>query len=312
MNKKIEAFQDGDSLVQPLLVQQMNKGVQSNGASYLSLTLQDNSGTIEAKMWDVKEDMLALLQVGKIYVFKFDVLKYRNALQARVNGATSPETPMQLQDFVSSSAIPVEEMKRVIKETISSIENQVYKSILVKLFTEYSNDFFEYPAASKNHHSFIGGLAEHVIGMIKVADSLCVLYPYLNRDLLISGVLVHDLGKLIELSGAIATEYTLEGKLLGHISIMQAKIFDIACELELQDKEETVLLRHMVLSHHGKLEYGSPVVPLLMEAEVLNLVDNLDARLNTLTSAFQSTEAGNFTSRVFALENRAFYKPKND
>lgn len=313
MSKKISDFKDGDSLVCPLLIGQLVKGVTSNGAPYLSMTVQDASGSMEAKMWDVKEAVLESAQSGKVYEFRFDVLKYRNALQIRVNEIKGiDEKEINIRDFVSSAPIPVEQLQAKIHDAIYSVINPVYRSILMKLFTEYQNDFFDYPAASKNHHSFIGGLAMHVTGMLDVADAMCKLYPFLNRDLLISGVLVHDLGKITELSGSVATEYTLEGKLLGHISILQAKIYDLAKDLGYEDKEETVLLRHMVLSHHGKLEYGSPILPLLMEAEVLYLIDNLDARLNTLSVALSTTEEGQFTSRLFPMENRAFYKPKSE
>ncbi len=312
MNKQVVEFKDGESLQLALLVNQVTKGVSSNGATYLSLILQDASGSIEAKMWDVKEATLNLVASGSVYLFKCEVLKYRNVLQLRINEITPINEEVNIRDFVSSASIPIEEMQKKVRETIQSIQNPIYRGLMVSLFTEYKVEFFDYPAASKNHHSFIGGLAMHVIGMLEVADSLCTLYPFLNRDLLISGVLVHDLGKITELSGAVATEYTLEGKLLGHISILHAKLYDLAKEMDVVSSEEVTCLRHMILAHHGKLEYGSPVLPQIMEAEVLFLIDNLDARLNTLITALNATQPGEFTSRLFAMENRAFYKPKND
>ncbi len=312
MNKKIVEFKDGESYICPLLVNQVTKGVTGNGSTYLSLTLQDDSGQIESKMWDAKEDVVKLVESGQVYDFKFDVLKYRNSLQLRVNEIKKSSEEYNIREFVSSAPASVEEMQKIIRDALNSLNNPIYRSIMVALFTEYKLEFFDYPAASKNHHSFIGGLATHVIGMLKVANSLCELYPFLNRDLLISGILVHDLGKITELSGAVATEYTLEGKLLGHISIIHAKVFDLAKELELEHKEEVTLLRHMILAHHGKLEYGSPVLPQVMEAEVLYFIDNLDARLDTLTTALNATEEGQFTSRLFPMENRAFYKPKKN
>ena len=309
----INEFKDGDSLVCLLLLNQMVKGVTSNGAPYLSMSLQDKSGTIEAKMWDVKEETLNLVESGKVYKFKFDVLKYRNALQLRVNEISAvDQSNYDIRDYVSTAPISDEQLKTRIREAILHVENPVYRTLLNKLFTQYQNEFFEYPAASKNHHSFIGGLAMHVSGMLDIAESLCQLYPFLNHDLLISGVLVHDLGKITELSGSVATEYTLEGKLIGHISILHARLVELINECGYQETEEALLLRHMVLSHHGKMEYGSPVLPMLMEAEVLHLIDNLDARLNTLFTAMEQTEAGQFTSRLFPMENRAFYKPKSE
>ena len=157
---------------------------------------------------------------------------------------------------------------------------------------------------------FSGGLATHVVGMLDLADHLCKQYPLLNKDVLFGGVILHDLGKLIELSGALVSEYTVQGKLLGHISIMQAIVYEKAKELHLEKEEETMLLRHMILSHHGQYEYGSPVLPMLPEAEMLYLIDNIDARMNTIEKALSGVQEGEFTPRIFALENRSFYKQK--
>ncbi|MEG1732689.1 MAG: HD domain-containing protein, partial [Longicatena sp.] len=125
------------------------------------------------------------------------------------------------------------------------------------------------------------------------------------------GVILHDIGKLIELSGAIVTEYTMEGKLLGHISIMQSMVDNKAKELGIEG-EEVILLRHMILSHHGVYEYGSPVLPMIPEAEMLYLIDNMDARMNTIEKALKQINPGEFTTRIFALENRCFYKSKDE
>ena len=145
--------------------------------------------------------------------------------------------------------------------------------------------------------------------MLNLAEVVCSLYPMLHRDLLLGGVLLHDIGKLVELSGPVITEYTMEGKLLGHISIMQAKVAQVADRLQLEG-EEVILLRHMVLSHHGHYDYGSPVLPMLPEAEMLYFIDNMDARMNSLQKAIDPIEEGEFTPRIFSLENRSFYKSK--
>ena len=176
------------------------------------------------------------------------------------------------------------------------------------VYQKYEKDFYEYPAATKNHHDFVGGLATHVLGMLRLAVFVARQYPVLNRDLLISGVFLHDLGKLQELSAAIVPSYTTQGRLLGHISMFQAEITKTASQLGIEEKEEVTLVRHMILSHHGVYEYGSPVLPMIPEAEVLHLIDNLDARMNTIEKAMNATDEGAFTPRIFALENRSFYK----
>ena len=127
---------------------------------------------------------------------------------------------------------------------------------------------------------------------------------------MISAALIHDVGKTSEMSGAVTTEYTLEGKLEGHISLANGWLTEVAEKLNLQDTEESVLLHHMILSHHGHYEYGSPVLPMLAEAEALSMIDNLDARMNTLQTALEGIKPGTWTGRLFSLDNRQFYKPK--
>ena len=147
--------------------------------------------------------------------------------------------------------------------------------------------------------------------MTEMAEDVCRHYPQLNRDLLISATLIHDVGKTAEMSGAVTTEYTLEGRLEGHISLANGWLNQVAEKLHLEDQQETVFLHHMILSHHGHYEFGSPVLPMLQEAEALSLIDNLDARMNTLKQALDATKPDAWTSKLFALENRQFYKPKD-
>ena len=170
-------------------------------------------------------------------------------------------------------------------------------------------EFISYPAATRNHHEFASGLLYHTVSMCDVADILSSFYDNVNRDILIAGVILHDIGKTLELSGPIATKYTLEGKLLGHISISNAMIKETADKLHIEG-EEVTLLQHMILAHHGKNEYGSPVLPQIKEAEILYLIDNIDARMAMMDKALETVEYGKFTKRVFSLENRALYKPK--
>ena len=145
---------------------------------------------------------------------------------------------------------------------------------------------------------------------LEIAENLCNSHDFINKSLLYAGIILHDLGKTTELSGPVLTHYTNEGRLLGHISIMQANVKEVASSLGIEDSEEVMLVRHMILSHHGEYEYGSPVLPMIPEAELLTFIDNLDARLAMLDKAMSQTVAGEFTGRIFSLENRSFYKSK--
>ncbi len=308
--KKVNEFLEKDSLKQPMLVKNLIKGVTQKGAPYASLVLQDATGTIDGKIWDLKPAQESLIKVGEVQLISCEVLRYNGALQLRVHSVESlDQTTVDLAQFVIASKVSNDELRAEINSTIHSIKNECYHAILVNLFEELGEKFYQYPAATRNHHSFLGGLATHVLGMIKLGEQICLLYPQLSRDLLLSGILVHDLGKVIELSGPIAPEYTIEGKLTGHISIMHGYVMEIAKNLGYEGREEVLLLRHCILSHHGEYEYGSPILPLVQEAEVLSFIDNLDARLNTLETVLNATEEGTFTQRVFAMENRSFYKP---
>ena len=308
----ISDFKSKQSIKMNLLIKSVLNGVTSKGANYLSLVFQDKSGTIDGKFWDVSDAQSAIVKAGRVYEVHGEVLEYNKNLQLRVNLIKEiDEKNINLNDFVMTTNVPQEVLKNKIESAIASLENNNYQRLIQEIFKEVGDEFYSYPAAAKIHHSFLGGLATHVTSMVDVANAICKLYPSINRDLLISGILVHDIGKMVELSGPIMTEYTIEGKLLGHISIMQAKISNIAQRLDMSNNEETILLRHMVLAHHGHYEYGSPVLPMVKEAEILYLIDNLDARINTLDNALAQVKPGEFTSKLFALENRQFYKPKH-
>lgn len=312
MSNWINEVKEGDRVTLTVMIQQINKGITAKGAHYLSLLLQDKSGQLDAKYWNVSEDILDTFKNGMIVEAQGDILCHNKQLQFRIFKLEIKDDPtVDLRSFIKGSPMSVAQMKEKIAIIIDSIQTESLRKIVKVILDEYETDFYDYPAAAKNHHAFVGGLASHVLGMVEVAKSICELYPLLQRDLLISGVLLHDIGKIVELSGPIATEYTTEGKLLGHISIMQTKISDVANKLQIKG-EVVVLLRHMILAHHGVYAYGSPVLPMIPEAEALFLIDNLDARMDTIKQAFASIQEGTFTQRIFALDNRSFYKAKQN
>lgn len=312
MRKMIDELTDGYRGELTALILQVARGVTAKGAPYLSFQLQDRTGRIDAKYWNVGEAQLYLYEPGMIVKVKGDVLSHQKQLQYRINAVEIVEQQQQdLREFVKEGPIDKAVLKNGIYEKINSIGSEGIRTLSLAILEEHEKSFFEYPAAKRNHHDFVGGLATHVYGMMCLAEAVCMQYPSLDRDLLISGVLLHDIGKLTELSGAVIAEYTREGKLLGHISIMQGEIQEKARQLGI-DEEEALLLRHMVLSHHGKYEYGSPVLPMIPEAEMLYLIDNIDARMNTMEKALSSVEEGEFTPRIFALESRSFYKRKKN
>ena len=309
VNKKVIDFKEGERLCVNLLLTSIVKGTTNSGAPYLTLTIQDDTKSIEAKMWDVKPEIEKELEVGKVFNFEFEVINYRGTLQLKmIKVLPVIQSEIRKEDFIFKSPFSKNDLRNGVQNAINRISNKNIARIVVAVLNEYEADFYDYPAASKIHHSFMGGLATHVNGMLKVAEAIAEIYPSVNRDYLFAGVILHDLGKIEELSSPVVTEYTKEGKLLGHISILHSKLYQVGINLKLDNTEEFTILRHMVLSHHGQLEYGSPVRPMTLEAELLYLIDNIDARINTIEKALDQINEGEFTPKIFALENRTFYK----
>lgn len=309
---KIGEMVQGQRLTLPLLIKDEKNGTTSKGAPYLTLTLQDNSGTIDGKFWDVKEEDKQQIKVGEVCLLTFEVLDYNHNLQLRINHAEAmDQSQVSMEEYVIASGISEADRREELKKLINSIQNENYRKLVLGMLKKVGEKYLTYPAASRIHHNWLGGLSEHSLSMAQMAMVICDHYPQLDRDLLLAGALIHDVGKTAEMSGPVTTEYTLEGKLEGHISIANGWMTEVADSEGLADSEEAILLHHMILSHHGYQEFGSPVVPMVQEAEVLFLIDNLDARMNILQQALSTTEAGTFTQKIFALDNRAFYKPKN-
>ncbi|MCI9524106.1 MAG: HD domain-containing protein [Erysipelotrichaceae bacterium] len=309
MKKWINELKDGERTYLLVLLHDVARGITNKGVPYLSLNMQDKTGTIEGKYWNIPQEDLNLFHPGMIIEIKGDVLSYKDQLQIKVFQARPATKEYDIRDFVKSAPLTKDDMKEKIEDALHHIQNEQIRSLCHIVYEEVEKDFYEYPAATKNHHDMVGGLAMHVYGMMNLASSICELYPLLDRDLLMAGVFLHDIGKLVELSGPVASEYTMEGKLLGHISIMHAKVSELAKSISM-DKETEVLLRHMILSHHGLKEYGSPVQPMIPEAEVLYYIDNLDAKMHMLEKAMDKTEEGHFSTRIYAMDNRSFYKKK--
>ncbi|MFZ8101968.1 HD domain-containing protein, partial [Staphylococcus arlettae] len=253
---------------------------------------------------------MKLLEPEKIIHVLGDVINYRGRKQMKINKfrLATPEDNMKTQYFVGGAPLTPDQIQEEISHYMLEIENANLQRITRHLIRKYQDAFFTFPAASSHHHNFASGLSYHVLTMLQVAKSICDIYPLLNRSLLYSSIILHDLGKVRELSGPVATTYTVEGNLLGHISIASEEVSEAAKELNIEG-EEIMLLKHMILAHHGKMEFGSPKLPHIKEAEILFFIDNIDAKMNMFEKAYNKTEKGQFTERIFGLDGRQFYKP---
>ncbi|SER96491.1 3'-5' exoribonuclease YhaM [Salisediminibacterium halotolerans] len=310
MKNGVQQFQVGDSIDAYVLIKQVKKGIASNGKPFLSLQLSDQTGEIDAKLWAISAEDEAVFRAGTIVHVQGDVQDFRGQRQLRIK-SLRPATAMdhvRPEDFMPTAPRNKEDMLEEVHQYIFEMNNAKIQRLTRHLLKKHQQAFIMAPAATKNHHEYASGLIYHVVSMLHAAKSLAQLYPSLDTDLLYAGVILHDMAKVRELSGPMTTEYTLEGKLIGHIPLMVTEIDNAAKELSIEG-EEVMVLQHMILSHHSKPEWGSPKPPLVKEAELLHLIDNIDARMNMLDRALERVEPGEFSERVFGLENRSFYHP---
>ncbi|CRH93108.1 3'-5' exoribonuclease yhaM [Chlamydia trachomatis] len=221
--------------------------------------------------------------------------------------------PSDPADFKEKPPVDVQDTRDYLSQTIFRIENAVWQRIVRALYSKYDKEFYSYPAAKTNHHAFYSGLSFHTATMVRLADKIGDVYTQLNKSLLFAGIMLHDLAKVIELTGPDNTGYTVRGNLIGHISLIDEEITKVLIELKIDDaKEDVTVLRHVILSHHGLLEYGSPVRPQIMEAEIIHMIDNIDAEMMMMMTALDKVRPGEMTNRIFAMDNRTFYKPNID
>lgn len=305
--KKDEQF-EGFYLIKSAEVRQTRAG-----KDYLAFTFQDDTGTIEGKLWDAQPHNVAEFTAGKVVFMRGTREVYNNTPQVNQISLRLPklDEPNDPANFKEKPPVDISDTRDYLQQMIFKIENATWQRLVRALYAKYEQEFYSFPAAKTNHHAFYSGLAYHTATMVRLADAIGDIYPQLDKSLLFAGIMLHDLAKVIELSGPDDTSYTVRGNLIGHIALIDEEMTKALIELGIDDsKEEVIVLRHLVLSHHGLLEYGSPVRPQIMEAEILHLIDNIDAEMMMMITALDKIAPGEVTNRLFAMDNRSFYKPK--
>lgn len=290
--------------------------VGANGKQYLDLVLCDKTGDITGKKWDVSDsEYPALISIEEKSIVKIKgiVTEWAGQLQLRVQRirVANEQDDQHMIDFVKAAPEKPEDMYDYIVAAAESMEDKDLKNLCMKLLTDNRDKLMYYPAAQKNHHAQLGGLLYHMKRMLMTGQRVCEVYTNLNRDLVSTGVIIHDMEKLNEIESGpdgIATGYSFEGQMLGHIIQGVKSIDRLTLELDFP-REKAIMLEHMILAHHYEPEFGSPKKPLFPEAEVLHYLDILDARMFDMHSALEATEAGSFSDRVWTLDNRKLYKP---
>lgn len=312
---KVSSFQEGKKIEGFYLIKNVDcKITNSNNKKYLDFTLCDNSGEINAKLWDTRDGLDKAFKNNTIIKVKGNVLAWQGSLQLKIEKAINLDEGdnININEFVESAPYSSEEMFDILCSYMNKIKNNDIKELVEYMVEENKEKLMYHPAAKKNHHSVRGGLLYHTTTMLKSGDALCSIYDFLNTDLIYAGVILHDLSKIREMNSnelGFVTEYSIEGSLLGHISMGVAKIQEVGEALG-TNKESLMLLQHMVLSHHYEPEYGSPVKPMIAEAEMLHYLDILDARMYDMKKALKETSKGVFSERIWSLENRRVYNHK--
>lgn len=293
--KFIENLHDGERVADIYLCKSKVSAVTKNGKEYLSLSLQDKTGTIDAKIWEPNSSGIDDFDALDYIDIMADVTSFNGTLQLSVKRVRKAhEGEYQEADYLPCTDKDINKMYENILKYIGMVENTYLNQLLKKLFVEdedFAKRFRTHSAAKSVHHGFIGGLLQHTLAVTNLCYFYCRQYPLLNRDLLITAALVHDMGKIWELSDFPVNDYTDEGQLLGHIIMGVEKIGRLADEI---DQFPPVLLnelKHCILAHHGELEFGSPKKPAIIEALALHYADNTDAKLQTMTELL-NTPAG--------------------
>ncbi|MCR5467660.1 MAG: HD domain-containing protein [Lachnospiraceae bacterium] len=297
--KYIDTLREGEKIQEVYLCRKKQSALTKMGKPYENLLLQDKTGTVDAKIWDVGSQGIDDFDELDYIMVVADVTSFQGALQLNVKRVRKmQEGEYEPADYLPVSEKDIDEMYKELQDYVRSVKNPYLLKVLETFFINdptFEKQFKFHSAAKSVHHGFVGGLLEHTLSVVKNCAYFADTYPLLNRDLLITAAMCHDIGKLKELSTFPQNDYTDEGQLLGHIMIGAEMVGDVIRSI---DGFPVVLgneLKHCILAHHGELEFGSPKKPALAEALALSFADNLDAKMETLKEAFSSVSDGNTT-----------------
>lgn len=312
MSKKIKEFLVGEEVLGFFLIKESNIKTTSNNKKFLDLTLVDSSGDINAKMWDATDDQEKIYTINNLIKIKGVVTEWQGKPQFKIDKIrlTTENDNINIEDYIPSAPIKADVMFNDIASYVENMKNEDMKRLVSRFLNDNKEKLLIYPAAKKNHHAIRSGLLYHILRMLKTAEKLSEVYLSLNKDLLYAGVILHDMAKIEEMDASvigIVSDYTMEGHLLGHITQGIKNIDRISRELGVNE-EISILLQHMVLSHHYEPEFGSPKRPMIPEAELLHYIDMIDARMYDMYNILDNTEKEGFSDKVWVLNNRMLYK----
>ncbi|HUA96732.1 MAG TPA: HD domain-containing protein [Terracidiphilus sp.] len=315
----LAAFEEGKPFDGFFLVLAKQQRTTKSSKPYLTLTLADKTGQIEGRVWEPADPRIAKdFARGDLVKVRGSASRFDDRVQIKVDQIRlALPAEADKADMLPSTQYDAAALWNRLEATVESLANPDLKRLLAALLADpaVAQAYREAPAARQLHHAWLGGLLEHVVSLLTLADRIAAHYTFLDRDLLLTGVILHDIGKIRELSWDVGFDYTVEGVLLGHIQMgVDLVQKTIAALPDFPDRLGTLVL-HMILSHHGKLEFGSPKVPMIPEALALNFVDDLDAKMQAVQSEFEKSAregkgAAELTNKVWALDNRQLLNTK--
>lgn len=314
--KNIIDLKPGDKIDAFVLVKSFDLKKTTAGKQYVDLNLVDKTGEINAKIWENAKDNDEILKDNSIIKIRGEVLEWGGSLQLKVNKirALLPTEDIKISELIPSAPLELSQMLDEVIGYANKIKDIQIRILINNIIDKYKTKLLYFPAAKKNHHSYRGGLLYHVLRMLRTGEKLSLVYDCLNTDYIYAGVILHDMCKILEMDSdefGVVSDYTTEGKLLGHI-IQGIKEIEIEGEKIGLDREKNIVLQHMILSHHYEPEFGSPKKPMTLEAEILHYLDIIDARVFDFDNALKGISEGEFTDKIWVLDNRNLYKAGNN
>ncbi len=293
------------------LIKSVEVKTSSKGDTYLDFTLGDSTGEINGKLWRYTVAEHGEYKANELVKIRGTISQYNGADQLRIERIrhTIDSDNVNVEDFVRSSGYSENQMFDELINIAQGFADNELKTIVTAMLNDNRQNLLFWPAAFKLHHALRGGLLMHTLSIVRLCEGVCKVYPFIDRELLLSGAILHDISKLQEFDvneAGIADGYTVEGNLLGHLAMGATQIDKYAEKLGISRKT-SMLLQHMVLSHHGEPEFGAAVRPMFIEAEVLSEMDLLDSRVFEMREAVAATNADDFSGRLWALDNRKLY-----
>lgn len=310
----IKDLKVGQKIKSIYLINNINlKVTNSNNKKYLDITFGDKTGNINAKLWDLKDDYSDEFKNNTLVCVKACVLSWQGSMQLKIESLSYDfnRDEVNINDYIKCAPIDPNDMLEELYTIVKDFKNRDIREILIEILNIKRDKLLYYPAAKSNHHSIKSGLLYHILSMIKLGNSIGDLYPFVDKELLFAGIILHDIEKTEEMESndlGIVSTYTMEGQLLSHL-IQGVTLVDRAANKVNASNEIRILLQHMILSHHYEPEYGSPIKPMIIEAELLHYIDVIDARMYDMKKVVDILENGKFSDRILSLNNRKIYKP---